>query len=99
MAKVDISKLKPDGETFGATTVVSPYVNDSDRFVVTFSISYPFSDEITDVEEAAAYALAFTRDSKSDDAMWTVLDRETDRLFLIEQREFEPLIDDRDMLR
>lgn len=99
MAKVDITRLTPDGKTFGATQTISPYVEDDDRFVVTFAIGFKTNDEVMTVEDAAAWALAFTRNANSDDAMWVVHDRQDNKVFIVEQQDSEDAINERDMLR
>ena len=74
-------------------------VREGDRFVVSLALSYGYSDAVATIEDAAAAALAYTRDRQLDESIWTVEDRETGEIWMLDQMEFEGRIDDNDMLR
>jgi hypothetical protein len=70
------------------------FVADNDRYVVSLIVGYR-DDEARNVYRAAASALDRTRDLGSFDTVWTVFDRHTGELHLLEQGEVDPDSDDR----
>jgi len=90
----------PTNGTFGTVvTSLSPHAQIGDRFFVSFVVSYPEQPAIKTPEEAAAYALAMTRDDQPESTIWTVYDCQTGGVWALDQDEFEHLIDERDMLK
>lgn len=77
---------------FSLTELGNTYVHSSDRYVVSLIVGYA-DDEAASPEHAAAGALALTQDAGASDTNWYVYDRKTGMLHLLEQIEFESLIE------
>lgn len=60
-----------------------------DRFVVSLVVGYSEDDGVTDPEAAAAAALRLTRNEGSSDTVWFVYDRKENRMYELEQEDFE----------
>lgn len=84
--------MSGDGNEFDRNEVESIYVHRNERFVVSLIVGYSDVEGQGDVktpEEAAAVALALTRDGGRDGTVWFVHDRKTGHRTLLEQSSFE----------
>ena len=77
--------------SFTLQEVHSIYVHPQNRFVVSLIAGYAGAedDDVTTPQEAAAAALALTRDEGSFDTYWCVYDRETQKQDIFTQRQFD----------
>jgi hypothetical protein len=76
-------------EPFARHEVSSCYVDPDARFVVALIVGYGPQDGVTTPSEAVRAALALTQDLGSLDTSWTVFDRSTGVLQVIEQGDVE----------
>lgn len=84
---------KGDAEALRLKEIGNTYVGVEDRFVVSLVVGYSDGrDRINTPKEAAAAALALTRDDGSEGTHWYVYDRNTGRMSLLEQSEFEDVL-------
>lgn len=80
------------GNDFTLNEVDSIYVDSDERFVVSLIVGYSAPDHGVapkTPKEAAAAALALTRDEGSYGTHWFVYDRQTGKMHRFEQQEFE----------
>jgi len=77
---------------FSITELGNTYVHPNDRYVVSLIVGYE-DKEATSPEHAAAAALALTQDVDAGGTQWYVYDRKTGMLHLLEQSDFESLIE------
>lgn len=85
--EVDLSDLTP-ALTSHELPPDPTYVRSSERFLVVFAVSYP-PEDAPSVEDAAAAALALTRDGGSASTHWWVYDRHTGEGVTLVQGDFE----------
>lgn len=82
------------GDTFDRSEVDSIYVYEAERFVVSLIVGYHGTEEpggVKNAKQAAAAALALTRDGGSGGTHWFVFDRKTRKMHMYEQSTFEEI--------
>lgn len=78
------------GERFTRKEVGSIYVDENERFVVSFIVGYGGHDDgVETAKSAAHWALELTRDEGCSDTKWFVYDREMGVMHEFEQADFE----------
>lgn len=88
------------GEAVGSEGM-SIYLNRDDinqRYVVTLAMSYGLPDGVSTPKEAAAAALALTRDEGCAETVWFVFDRQTGEHHCFDQGEFESIMHEKGMI-
>jgi hypothetical protein len=79
-------------KNFKAHEVESDYVNESNRFVVSFVVGYDQDELLKTPREAAAHALSLIVEGDSDANVWHVFDRKSGNLHRVEQGELSEII-------
>jgi hypothetical protein len=81
---------------YGLHETATIYVADHERWVVSLIVGYGTDADVSSPLQAARAALELTTEVGSDGTHWFVYDRETGRMHLFKQDEFDPALHDVD---